>query len=359
MKKFIVEEEEKLRILNLHESLKESILNPPKSLLNENVGTALLQILRGFKTVIKQSGTLMSKLDDMARTFRNAGKYPGQVSSGEDLLDLFLAGRLSNTSATDDMATVLLSIFKTTDDISIIRALAKEMVDGDAIFRQGVLNGSINPQVAFGTIQGDEILDYAYRAYGRTNPFSPGGVYNPNTQFGNWNSNILPGFGQVPQVPPGYAVQKLKAKFAAQPRAAKLIANAEAEINKFIPQNMDEANQIVRDNEILINEMLKQRGLKEELWPEFKAALKKNWIAKGAMHFFIGLGISSLFMLLMKILGINGLTPLKLIADGLGLLEGYEAAKSALCKNGVEAFCGSSSPGGKTDDDILNPEAIK
>lgn len=357
MKKFIVAEEEKLRILNLHESLKESILNPPKSLLNENVGTALLQVLRGFKTVIKQSGTLMSKLDDMARTFRNSGKYSGQVSSGEDLLDLFLAGRLSNTSATDDMATVLLSIFKTTDDINIIRSLAKEMVDGDAIFRQGVLNGSINPQVAFGTTQGDEIYDYAYRAYGRTNPFSPGGVYNPNTQFGNWNSNVIPGLGQLAQIPQDYVIKKLRAKFAGNSKALNYIDKAKNDINSFIPRNEQDAADIVRKNEALIDAYLAKKGLGEEFWEMFKKTLINNWATKGALIFFILLGISYVFMIIMKLTGFDGLTPLKNVAFGLGLDDGWEAAKAAICKSGQTWACKSTED--ENDDDILNPESIK
>lgn len=358
MKKFIVAEEEKLRIINLHESLKESILNPPKSLLNENVGTALLKVLKGFKTVIKQSDTLMSKLDDMAKTFRSAGKYPGQVSSGEDLLDLFLAGRLSNTSATDDMATVLLSIFKTTDDISIIRSLAKEMVDGDVIFRQGVLNGSINPQVEFGTTQGDEILDYAYQRYGRTNPFSPGGVYNPNTQFGNWNSNVIPGLGQLPQIPQEYVIKKLRATFAGNSKALKYLDKAKDDINSFIPNSQKDAEDIIRKNEEFIDAYLAKKGLKEEFWDMFKKTLINNWATKGALIFFILLGVSFVFMISMKLTGFTGLTPLRNVAIGLNLQKEYEAAKAAICKSGLGWAC-ESSPGGKTDDDILNPEAIK
>jgi hypothetical protein len=253
----------------------------------------------------------MSKLDDMAKTFRNAGKYPGNVTSGDDLLELFLGGGLSNTSATDDMATVLLSIFKTADDIQLIRALAKEMVDGDAIFRQGVLNGSINPIVAFGQKQGDEILDYAYRAYGRTNPFSPGGVYNPNTSLGNWNSNIIPGLGQLPQIPQDYVIKKLRASFAGNSKAIKYLEKAKDDINSFIPTNQRDAEEIVRKNEALIDAYLAKKGLGGEFKEMFKKTLVNNWATKGAVVFFILLGLSYVFMIIMKLTGFNGLTPLK------------------------------------------------
>jgi hypothetical protein len=342
MKKFIISEEEKSRILNLHNSLKESILSPTKSVLNENVGVPILGLLRGFKTLIKQSGPLMSKLDDMARTFRNAGKYPGKVTSGDDLLELFLSGKLSNTSATDDMATVLLSIFKTADDIQLIRALAKEMVDGDAIFRQGVLNGTINPIVAFGQKQGDEILDYAYRAYGRTNPFSPGGVYNPNVPFGNWNSNIIPGLGQLPQIPQDYVIKKLRASFAGNSKAMKYLEKAKDDINSFIPTNQIDAEEIVRKNEALIDAYLAKKGLGEEFKEMFKKTLVNNWATKGAIIFFILLAVSFVFMVIMKLTGFTGLTPLRNVAIGLGIQEEYEAAKDAICKSGLPWACKSS-----------------
>jgi hypothetical protein len=345
MKKFIISEEEKSRILNLHNSLKESILNPTKSVLNENVGVPILGLLRGFKTLIKQSGPLMSKLDDMARTFRNAGKYPGNVTSGDDLLELFLSGGLSNTSATDDMATVLLSIFKTADDIQLIRALAKEMVDGDAIFRQGVLSGTINPIVAFGQKQGDEILDYAYRAYGRTNPFSPGGVYNPNVSFGNWDSNIIQGIGRLPQIPQDYVIKKLRASFAGNSKAQKYIDKAKDDINQFIPTNEKQAEDIVRKNEALIDAYLAKKGFGEEFKEMFKKQLINNWATKGAVMFFILLGLTYVFMIIMKLTGFNGLTPLKNVAIGLELVDGWEAAKAAICESGQTWACGSSEGG--------------
>jgi hypothetical protein len=342
MKKFIVAEEEKNRILYLHESLKESILKPTKSVLNETI----VGLMRGFKPVIKQSRTLMDKLDDIATTFKNAGKYPGNVSSGEDLLDLFLAGRLSNTSPTDDMATVLLSIFKTTDDTNIIKALAKEMVDGDIDFRQGVLNGSINPIVEFGQKQGDEILDYAYNRYGRTSPFSPGGRYNPSPISGSWDTNVIPGLGQLPIIPQDYVIKKLRATFAGNSKAIKYLERAKDDINSFIPTSKRDAEDIIRKNEELIDAYLLKKGLKEEFLEMFKKTLVNNWVTKGALIFFILLAVSFVFMVIMKLTGFTGLTPLRNVAIGLGIQEEYEAAKDAICKSGLKWACGSSEGGG-------------
>ncbi len=336
MKKFIVTEEEKLRILNLHESLKESIFNSTKSTLNENVGPGLLRLLLGFKTTIKGSASVMSNLDDLARSFRNQGKiYNGNMRNGQDLLDLFLGGRLSNNGPGDDMAVTLLTIFRSADDTQLIRSLAKEMVDGDVLLRQGLLDGSINAVTVFGTKQGDELMDYAFRAYGRPNPFDPGGRFNPPNQIGNWNTNILPGYGRVPEIPnAGYVVSKLKSAFAANPKAAKLIDDAADDINQYIPRSYQEADRIVEDNKEIIMKLLEKKGLGRQAAETFLAALKKNWAAKGAVQFYLGLGVLLVGIVINKTLGINGLTPFKMVLDFLGIPEGYQAAMEYLCKGG-------------------------
>jgi hypothetical protein len=351
MKKFIVTEEEKLRILNLHESLKESILAPTKSTLNENVGPGLIRMLLGFKTTLKGSASIMSNLDDLARSFRNSGKiYGGNMGSGQDLLELFLAGRLSNNGPGDDMARTLLTIFRSADDTQLIRSLAKEMVDGDVLLRQGLLDGSINAVTVFGTKQGDELMDYAYRAYGRPTPFDPGGRYNPPNQIGNWDTNILPGYGRVADIPsPGYAVSKLRSYFGANPKAKKFLDNAEDEINKFLPRSYQEADQIVENNKQLIYKLLEEKGLGKQAAEAFIAALKKNWAAKGAVQFYLGLGILLVGIVINKTLGINGLTPFKMLLDFLGIPEGYKAAMEYLCKGGTGptwACDAINSPGG-------------
>jgi hypothetical protein len=337
MKKFIVSEEEKLRILNLHESLKESILTPTKSTLNENVGPGIVRLLQGFKTTLKGSASIMSNLDDLARTFRNSGKiYGGNMRSGQDLLELFLAGSLSNRGVGDDMGVTLLTIFRSADDTQLIRSLAKEMVDGDTLLREGLLDGTINAVTAFGTKQGDELMDYVYRAYGRPTPFDPGGRYNPPNPLGNWNTSILPGYGRVAQIPsPGYAVSKLRAYFGTNPKAKKFLDNAEDEINKFIPRSYEEADQIVENNKQLIYKLLEKKGLGKQAAEGFIAALKKNWAAKGAVQFYLGLGILLVGIVINKTLGITGLTPFKMLLDFLGIPEGYQAAMEYLCKGGT------------------------
>lgn len=340
MKKFIVTEEEKLRILNLHESLKESIFNPTKSTLNENVGPGLLRLLLGFKTTIKGSASVMSNLDDLARSFRNQGKiYNGNMRNGQDLLDLFLGGRLSNNGPGDDMAVTLLTIFRSADDTQLIRSLAKEMVDGDVLLRQGLLDGSINAVTVFGTKQGDELMDYAYRAYGRPTPFDPGGQYNQFTGIGNWNTNIVQGVGRLPEIAPDYVVRNLTARYAGNAKAQKYLTGAKKDIEQFIPQSRQQAEDIVRKQEGLIDAYLEKKGLREQFRDEFKKQLVNNWATKGAILFFIVTGVSFVFLVVMEITGFTGLTPLRNVALGLGLKDEYEAAKAAICKSGLDWAC--------------------
>ena len=351
MKKFIVTEEEKLRILSLHESLRESILTPTKSTLNENVGPGIVRLLQGFKTTLKGSASIMSNLDDLARTFRNSGKiYGGNMRSGQDLLELFLAGSLSNRGVGDDMGVTLLTIFRSADDTQLIRSLAKEMVDGDTLLREGLLDGTINAVTAFGAKQGDEIMDYAYRAYGRPTPFDPGGRYNPPNQIGSWNTNILPYYGKVPDIPDaGYAVSKLRSSFGSNPKAKKLIDNGEDQINQFIPKTYAEADKIVEDNKQLILKLLEKKGIVRQVAEYFLEQLKKNWAAKGAVAFYLSLGILFVGIMINKTLGISGLTPFKMLLDFLGIPEGYQAAMEYLCKGGTGpawACDAINSPGG-------------
>jgi hypothetical protein len=336
MKKFIVTEEEKSRILNLHQNLKESISKPTKSVLNENVGPGLLRLLLGFKTTMKGSASIMSNLDDLARSFRNQGKiYNGNMRNGQDLLELFLAGKLSNNGPGDDMAVTLLNIFRNADDTQLIRSLAKEMVDGDTLLRQGLLDGSINAVTVFGTKQGDELMDYAFRAYGRPNPFSPGGRFNPPNQIGNWDSNILPGYGRVADIPsPGYAVSKLRSFFGSNPKATPLIDDAEKTINQYIPRSYQDADRIVEENKEIILKLLEKKGLGRQAAEFFLEELKKNWAAKGVFRFYLGLAVLLVGIVINKVLGINGLTPFKMLLDFFGIPEGYQAAMEYLCKGG-------------------------
>ena len=351
MKKFIVTEEEKLRILNLHESLRESILTPTKSTLNENVGPGIVRLLQGFKTTLKGSASIMSNLDDLARTFRNSGKiYGGNMRSGQDLLELFLAGSLSNRGVGDDMGVTLLTIFRSADDTQLIRSLAKEMVDGDTLLREGLLDGTINAVTAFGTKQGNELMDYVYRAYGRPTPFDPGGRYNPPNPIGNWNTSILPGYGRVADIPsPGYAVSKLRSFFASNPKATPLIDDAADNINQFIPRSYQDADRIVEENKEIIMKLLEKKGLGKQAAEFFLAELKKNWAAKGAFRFYLGLAVLLVGIIINKALGITGLTPFKMVLDFFGIPEGYDAAMEYLCKggSGPKWACDAiNSPGG-------------
>lgn len=356
MKKFIVDEEEKLRILNLHESLRESILTPTKSTLNENVGPGLVRLLQGFKTTLKGSASIMSNLDDLARTFRNSGKiYGGNMRSGQDLLELFLAGSLSNRGVGDDMGVTLLTIFRSADDAQLIRSLSKEMVDGDVLLRKGLLDGSINAVTEFGTKQGDELMDYVYRAYGRPTPFDPGGRYNPNPQFGgSWNSNVAPYYGAVSGVKPDYVMSKLRGLFPNNQRVKKYLDGAKNDIESFIPNSLQEANDIVSNNRQLIEEMLKKRNVPQRLWDTFIDQLIAGWPLKAAMGFFGALAIAKLTGVILTITGQSGWSPIIEFAKIFGLDTAVEAARARLCADGSPWACKAGSGGGGSGEGALD-----
>ena len=66
----------------------------------------------------------------------------------------------------------------------------------------------------------------------------------------------------------------------------------------------------------------------------FLAELKRNWAAKGAFRFYLGLAVLLVGILINKALGITGLTPFKMVLDFFGIPEGYDAAMEYLCKGG-------------------------
>jgi hypothetical protein len=175
-------------------------------------------------------------------------------------------------------------------------------------------------------------------------PFNPGG-YNPVTQFGDWNyGNVIQGYGRIPELEPGYAMKKLAALFPNNSRVTKYLEGAKNKINEFVPTNKQEAIEIVENNRLLINKMLEERGLSQKLRDKFIDSLLENWGTKLGLGFFSLTLVSVVFMVVMKLTGADGLTPIKNFAVGLGLDEGYEAAKSLLCDQGWKEMCGDAPP---------------
>jgi hypothetical protein len=291
--------------------------------------------------------TARNALDDLLQ-LRSIDDYVdvnGQrvrMMDGQDVLDNFFAG---NRLRPQDQQTVMYEIFRNTTEPQLINGL----IDWQ-ITQPGFINAYRNSNEtqianAMSPFVGQSNARLLARRFVQDNatpaPFNPGGRYNPVTQFGDWNyGNVVPNYGRIPELEPGYAMKKLAALFPNNSRAKRYLEGAKNEINAFIPTNRQEAIDIVENNRALINKMLEERGLTQKLRDKFIDALLDNWGTKLALGFFAITFVSSVFVVVMKLTGADGLTPIKNFAIGFGLDEGYEAAKSLLCDQGWKEMCG-------------------
>jgi hypothetical protein len=266
-----------------------------------------------------------------------------RMMDGQDVLENFKAGTLKP----QDQQTVMYEIFRNTTEPQLINGL----IDWQ-IIQPGFVNayrGSSEAQIANAMSQfvGPSNARLLARRFVQGNapaPFNPGG-YNPVTQFGDWNyGNVIQGYGRIPELEPGYAMKKLAALFPNNSRVTKYLEGAKNKINEFVPTNKQEAIEIVENNRLLINKMLEERGLSQKLRDKFIDSLLENWGTKLGLGFFSLTLVSVVFMVVMKLTGADGLTPIKNFAVGLGLDEGYEAAKSLLCDQGWKEMCGDAPP---------------
>jgi hypothetical protein len=348
MKKFTISEEEKSRILNLHENMKivdkERQLELSGKQLNEIVTPIIQGFVRRALPGLKASSRVLNYLDNFA-TSGLKRVYSPPITDGKKLLDAFVGGKLSNLTKDDDAATALKIIFSRTDDDDLIKNLAEEMVEGDALFKQGLMSGTIDPGI-YGPKQGRAIQDYITSI---TRPsIDPS---NPlNLPYLRNTGNYLNGYGNVPQISADYVMKTLRSMFGTDPRVKKWLDDNANEINAMIPLNQAHADRIIKKNEELIDAMLKERGVPKSLWAGIKKDLSENWAAKKVKGFYLSIGVLLLGVGINKVFGINALTPLKLAFDFLGLTEGYQAVLSYLCENDTPWACDArQSSGGRSN----------
>jgi hypothetical protein len=294
---------------------------------------------------LKASSRVLTYLDNFV-TSGLKGAYSPPITDGKKLLDAFVGGKLSNVSKDDDAATALQIIFSRTDDDELIKNLAEEMIEGSPAFKQGLIDGTINPGI-YGPKQGRAIQDYITSI---TRPsIDPSNPLNLPPYLRN-TGNYLNGYGNVQPIDPNYVMKTLRSMFATDPRVKKWLDDNKDEINAFIPLNQAQAEQIIKKNEALIDAMLRERGVPKSLWGQIKADLKKNWAANKVKNFYYTIGVLLAFVAINKLFGVTMLTPLKLAADALGLTDGYRAALSYLCENGTPWACNArrSSGGGSS-----------
>lgn len=346
MKKFLISEEEKNRILNLHENMKvidkERQLELSGKKLNENVSSIIRQLIDNASSAGRISSRVISALDNIAVRRQLKGNYGNSIQDGDDLLDAFIAGRLSNTSADDDAVLVLKKIFTNTDDDQLINQLAKEMVEGDAAFKRGLMDGRYDPTQIYPGKQGQAIENYVNSLKNsNVNPL------NPN----NWLGGVQP----------GYIVSKLKAQFASNPRALKEVAKIETELNKYIPDSKADAESIVQANKETIEKLLAKKGIfKGRMMDMAIDSLIDNPFSKFSLKLFGGIAITGVALGILSATGMSAWTPLKNILGMFGFDDEVEVARQNLCDSGSTIFCNKGqSGGGGSSDDILDPSGVK
>jgi hypothetical protein len=350
MKKFTISEEEKSRILNLHENMKIVDKERQLELYGKQLNEIVTPIIRGFVgralPGLKASSRVLTYLDNFA-TSSLKRTYSPPITDGKKLLDAFVGGKLSNLTKDDDAATALKIIFSRTDDDELIKNLAEEMVEGDVLFKQGLMNGTMDPGI-YGPKQGRAIQDYITSI--TRSPIDPS---NPlNLPYLRNSGNYLNGYGNVPpHVDPDYVEQMLRQMFSMDPRADKWIDDNIGSLQSSIPLNQAQADRIVSKNEKLIDKMLEARGVPKSLWAQFKKDLKKNWALKKVKAFYLSIGVLLIGVGINKVFGITALTPLKLAFDFFGLTEGYQAVLSYLCDNNTPWACDALSGGGSAPSD--------
>lgn len=349
MKKFLISEEEKNRILNLHENMKvvdkERQLELSGKNLNENVSPIIRALIDNASAAGRISSRVIDALDNMAVRRLLKGNYGNTIQNGDDLLDAFIAGRLSNTTIDDDAARVVKKIFTNTDDDQLIDQLAREMVEGDAAFKRGLMADppQFDALQIYPGKQGQAIEAYVNRLKGRgnVNPLDPiSGLSDPR-----------------------FIIKNLKAQFASNPKALKAIAKSESELNNYIPKDIGDAERIIAKNKADIEKLLEKRGIfRGKMMDLAFDALFKNPFSKFSLGIFGASFVVSIVYAIGLATGMNGWTPLTQTLKLFNLDDELEVARQNLCDSGSTIFCGKggrSSSGGGSSDDILDPSGVK
>ena len=345
MKKFLISEEEKNRILNLHENMKvvdkERQLELSGKKLNENVSPIIRALIDNASVAGRISSRVMDALDNIVVRRQLLGNYGNTIQNGDDLLDAFIAGRLSNASADDDAPRVLKKIFTNTDDDQLIDQLAKEMVEGDAKFKRGLMSNppQYDAQQIYPGKQGQAI-----EAYVNSLKSNQGAVIFDNDY-----------------AKPGFVVKKIRALFSAEPRADKALDRMESRLKNYIPQNKAEAEQIIESNRQLIEKILERKGiLRGRMMDISFKALFENPLSTFSLGIFGALIITETLAAVLNAVGKDGWSPLENMVGIFGLDDELEVARQNLCDSGSTIFCNKGqSGGGGSSDDILDPNKIK
>jgi hypothetical protein len=331
MKKFLISEEEKNRILNLHENMKtvdkERQLELSGKKLNENVSAIVRALIDNASVAGRISSRVMDALDNIAVRRQLLGNYGNTIQNGDDLLDAFIAGRLSNTHADDDAVRVFKKIFTNTDDDQLIEQLAKEMVEGDAAFKRGLMDGRYDPNQIYPGKQGQAIEDYV------------------NTLKSN-QGNINPLIRNYED--PENIIGLLRSKYKGNKAINDALDKAAGEIRLYRPKSQKEAEEILLARSREIEALLEQQKLTPGMISDYKKELQNGWAAQKFKKFFGLMFYVFLFEVIMTSFGFTAFTPLQSLARSLGVMDAFQAARKLACERGVKAACdfGGGNSGG-------------
>lgn len=128
---------------------------------------------------------------------------------------------------------------------------------------------------------------------------------------------VIPGTNtRLPSTPKSgpQIVKELRAIFAANPKAKKIIDQAEQTLKDFTPNSESDALRILENNKKQIETLLDIPGDPKK-WDWLKGEVKSNWATKRVMGFFIALGVMSIFSVLMKVGGFNLFSPVCMFID--------------------------------------------
>jgi hypothetical protein len=331
MKKFLISEEEKNRILNLHENMKtvdkERQLELSGKKLNENVSAIVRALIDNASVAGRISSRVMDALDNIAVRRQLLGNYGNTIQNGDDLLDAFIAGRLSNTHADDDAVRVFKKIFTNTDDDQLIEQLAKEMVEGDAAFKRGLMDGRYDPNQIYPGKQGQAIEDYV------------------NTLKSN-QGNINPLIRNYED--PENIIGLLRAKYKGNKAINDALDKAAGEIRLYRPKSQKEAEEILLTRSREIEALLEQQKLTPGMMSDYIKELKTGWAAQKFKKFFGLMFYVFLFEVIMTSFGFTAFTPLQSLARSLGVMDAFQAARKLACERGVKGACdfGGGNSGG-------------
>jgi hypothetical protein len=331
MKKFLISEEEKNRILNLHENMKtvdkERQLELSGKKLNENVSAIVRALIDNASVAGRISSRVMDALDNIAVRRQLLGNYGNTIQNGDDLLDAFIAGRLSNTHADDDAVRVFKKIFTSTDDDELIEQLAKEMVEGDTAFKRGLMDGRYDPNQIYPGKQGQAIENYV------------------NTLKSN-QGNITPLIRNYED--PENIIGLLRAEYKGNKAINDALDKAAGEIRLYRPKSQKEAEEILLTRSREIEALLEQQKLTPGMMSDYIKELKTGWAAQKFKKFFGLMFYVFLFEVIMTSFGFTAFTPLQSLARSLGVMDAFQAARKLACERGVKGACdfGGGNSGG-------------